>query len=299
MRLHVIGNVTEDLVFRLDRLPLPGETRIAADRIADIGGKGFNQALIAARAGVSVRLTAPIGTDDAGRRAATIAAEEGLMADFPTLASATDQSIIWVDGNGENVIVSSAVAAQSLTRQAAISALDSAEPVDWLLLQGNLTRDATEAALRAAREKGVATAVNAAPIQWSFAGLWPLVDLAIVNSEEARILGSNEDPRRAAEKLLDIGASTVLLTLGAEGAVHIGPGGACHAPAYQTEVVDTAGAGDTFTAVFLAAVSQGKSEEDALAAAARGSALTVSRPGTFSAFPTKSELASILGTKKS
>lgn len=295
MTIHVIGNVTEDLIFRLDRLPDPGETLIAAARQSDIGGKGLNQALICARAGVPTRLTAPVGRDEAGRRAARIAEEEAIVADFPALGPDTDQSIIWVDAQGENVIVSTAAAAAALDPGAAAAALAQAAPGDTLLMQGNLTRETTEAALSAARKAGVRTVVNAAPIQWSYGGLWERIDLLIVNREEARSLGGEDDATTAAAGLMGRGVGAVLLTLGRDGAVLLEPGGTVTVPAEKVEAVDTAGAGDTFTAVYLAARQRGFSDRNAMTAAARAAALTVARRGTFSAFPTASELADILG----
>ena len=147
----------------------------------------------------------------------------------------------------------------------------------------------------AARAGGIATAVNAAPIQWSYDGLWPLVDLAIVNREEARTLGGDGDTERAARVLLSRGAGAVLLTLGAGGSVLLTHDDSHRAPAHLTHVVDTAGAGDTFTSVFLAACNLGRSRAEALLAGAHASALAVSRAGTFSAFPSRAELAEILG----
>lgn len=295
MTVFVIGNVTEDLVFRLDRLPLPGETRIAADRLSDIGGKGLNQAVVLARCGQDVRLGAPVGRDEAAHRAAGLAAAEGVQADLRQTNHPTDQSIIYVDALGENVIVSSAAAARSLTGAEAEAALRNGTADDVLLMQGNLSRETTEAALRAARSRSMKTAVNAAPIQWDFATIWPLVDLAIVNVPELQALSGSSHVATGAQLLAGAGAGEVLVTLGGEGAVLFSPDGDIAVPAVRTHVVDTAGAGDTFTAVFLAARIRGRDDRQSLLASATAASLTISRRGTFSAFPRRDELAEILG----
>ena len=76
MTVHVVGNVTEDLVFSLSRLPRAGETIIASERLADIGGKGLNQAVLLARAGCNVKLVAAVGADAAGERALALVRAE-------------------------------------------------------------------------------------------------------------------------------------------------------------------------------------------------------------------------------
>ena len=295
MTVFVLGNVTEDLVFRLDSLPMPGETLIAADRLSDIGGKGFNQAVVLARCGQEVRLSAPVGRDEAARRAADLARAEGIWADLCQTDHPTDQSIIYVDAVGENVIVSSAAAASSMTGAEAEATLGVGTAGDLLLMQGNLGRETTELALRAARKRGMTTAVNAAPIQWDFSGLWHLVDLAIVNEHELQALSGSSHVATGALLLADAGAREVLVTLGGEGAELFRNGVVIHAPAVRTKVVDTAGAGDTFTGVFLAARLFGRNDRPSLLAAATAASLTISRRGTFSAFPSKKELAAILG----
>ena len=295
MTVHVIGNVTEDVVLRLDRLPEPGETLIATRQQTDIGGKGFNQALILARCGIDTLLTAPVGGDKAGRSAAALASAVGLRTAFIESPHPTDQSIIYVDASGENTIVSTTDSAATITSSTVIDNLDAMSPGTTVLLQGNLSRDATLAALTAARQRGFATVVNAAPIQWSFDDLWPFTDLAIVNVPELRALTGHAEPDDGADFLRAAGVGDVLLTRGGEGAVLYGNQSTIAIPAALAEVRDTAGAGDTFTAVFLAARVLGHDDKEALCAAALASAITVSRHGTSSAFPTGEELRAILG----
>lgn len=295
MTVFVLGNVTEDLVFRLDRLPLPGETRIALDRLSDIGGKGLNQAVVLARCGQVVKLNAPVGRDEAARRAAELVASEGILAALRETDHPTDQSIVYVDARGENVIVSSATAASSMTMTEAVATLAVGARGDLLLMQGNLSRETTEMALRTARDRGMTTAVNAAPIQWDFSTLWPLIDIAIVNEHELHALSGSQHVAAGARLLLDAGAKEVLVTLGGEGAMLFGRDKEVNVPAVRTTAIDSAGAGDTFTAVFLAARLLGLADRQSLVSAATAASLTISRRGTFSAFPNSDELKKILG----
>ena len=80
--IYVIGNASIDTLFRLEHLPLPGETLVAeAGTTEDLGGKGANQAIVVARCGGHVRLVGPIGTDAAGQRIRANLAAEGVATD--------------------------------------------------------------------------------------------------------------------------------------------------------------------------------------------------------------------------
>jgi ribokinase len=289
--LHVIGNVTEDIAFRVPALPRPGETLIADARTADLGGKGLNQAVIAARSGVAVRLLAPVGEDEVAASAAALAKAEGIAATLPALAPASDQSVIWVATSGENVIVSSAAAAGALDAAAVDAFLEAAAPGDSLLLQGNLTRAATAAALSRARASGLATIANPSPIRWDWTGLWAKVDLAVVNRLELATLTGADGLEDGIAALHRAGARTVLLTMGAEGALLDGPNGRLVQPAAPADVIDTAGAGDTLCGVYVARRMLGDAPGAALAWAARAAAVTIARPGTHGAFPDRAALA--------
>lgn len=291
MRAVVVGNVTEDLVFSLPRLPRAGETLIASARLADIGGKGLNQALLLARAGCAARLVAAVGDDQAGERARDLAARELPDAALVSVDAPTDQSIIHVAEGGENHIVSSAFAADALTAETALAAMGEVGPGDAVVVQGNLPAATTRAVLAAGREAGAWTIANPSPIRWDWSALLPLVDLAIVNRTElADLAGANAE----AAALRALGAGAVLLTLGAEGACLTGEAGETRTSAAPVDAVDTAGAGDTFAAAFVAARLGGMEAGVALRGAAAAAALTVSRRGTFSAFPTREEMRACL-----
>lgn len=294
MTVFVVGNVTEDLVFRLPRLPREGETLIAEGRLADIGGKGLNQALILGRAGCSVDLVAPVGRDEAGRRAQALVESELPGTRLGIVEAPTDQSIIYVSASGENHIVSSAFAADSLMPGDVSGALSAAAPGDALVVQGNLSAETTRAALETARRRGVWTVANPSPIRWDWTALWPLIDLAAVNRQELAELSGEVETQRAIEVLRAAGLTEVLVTLGGQGAELHRAAGRVAVSAQAVRVVDTAGAGDTFCGTFVAARLAGREVEQALRAAARAAALTVSRSGTLSAFPDRAELAACL-----
>jgi len=164
-------------------------------------------------------------------------------------------------------------------------------PGDAVVVQGNLTEAVTRAVLAAGREAGAWTVANPSPIRWDWAPLLPLVDLAIVNRPELRAL-AGEGAGGAA--LRARGAAEVLLTLGAEGSRLVSASGETAVPAAPAAAVDTGGAGDTFAAAYVAARLTGAPAGPALRGAAAAAALTVSRRGTLSAFPTREEMRACL-----
>lgn len=292
-RLLVVGNVTEDLSFRLPYLPRPGETLIADGRSASLGGKGLNQAVIAARCGVAVTLFAPVGRDSVADRAQALAAEEGIHADFPRITDRSDQSVITVARSGENTIISDAVAADALDPVAAASHVDAFRPRDTILVQGNLTLATTHAVLATARDRGITTYVNPSPIRWEWSELWPLVDTVVVNRLELATLSGTEDMEAGIATLRAAGCGRVLVTLGADGAILSDATGTFRQAAVAAQVVDTAGAGDTFCGVFLAREMCGDTPQQALAHAATAAAITVSHEGTHGAFPDAATLRAL------
>lgn len=292
-RLLVLGNATVDVVRRVARLPAIGETVLGQAPSRCAGGKGFNQAVVAARAGARVELVAAIGGDadaDFLRRAAAhepLAGTGWIVADV-----ATDSSSIWVDDDGRNMIASSAACAHGIDAATARDVVGARLGAgDWLLLQGNLTQAATQAAVAAARAQGGHVAVNAAPICFSFDVVRAGCDLLIVNEVEAVALSGVSDPERGARDLSRAGA--VVLTLGARGALAWDRDGAIAVAAPPVAAVDSAGAGDVLVGTLVAELARGAGMPAALALAVAAASLSVTRPGTSTSFPTTAEIAAL------
>jgi ribokinase len=294
LTILVLGNATVDLSYAVERLPLPGETLLARSKLVDAGGKGLNQALVAHRAGAPVRLCAPIGDDTAAQVILRHVEAEGLSSTFlQRNAGTTDESLIFVSPSGENAIVSTADAARSLQVTVVRDALTGLNGDDLLLMQGNLTRSTTLAGLEAARAAGLRTVLNPAPIAFDYSGLWPLIDVAVLNEVEATLLGGSEDTDGAAAHLLAAGSRCVVTTLGATGARLYDASGMAVVPAPPVTAVDTTGAGDVVCGVLAAGLAQGMATRVALGWAVAAATLSVTRRGTGAAFPTGAELAEL------
>ncbi|MCU0902103.1 MAG: ribokinase [Cypionkella sp.] len=290
MRAFVIGNVALDEAVTVDDLPAFGASIHGQAGQTDLGGKGANQAIVLGRAGVPCRFCAAIGEDSRADDIRLRLAAEPLETDLVRIAGvASDFSIILRTASGDNAVITTNAAASGLTPDAACAALAGATKDDLLVLQGNLSAETTIAALRQARQVGMRTALNPSPLRPFFGALWPLVNMAFVNESEAAALGG-------IDALLAAGVPQVVLTLGAHGARLVTTSGNTLVPAAPCKVVDTTGAGDCFlsTALASAALRGVAMDPRALRHAAAAAAITVSRPGTGAAFPTKAELAEIL-----
>src|ERR1700761_143557 len=170
--IFVVGNAGLDLRLSLPRLPQAGETLLGSDAVRAPGGKGLNQAVVAARCGARVHFCAPLGSDAAANDVEQALSAEGLATlALPRLPFATDFSFLMAFPDGENSIVSSGVCAAALTFEQVEPALSGIGAGDVLLLQGNLSRDTTASALAFGRRRGATTLFNPAPLWWDAASV--------------------------------------------------------------------------------------------------------------------------------
>lgn len=284
-RVVVIGNAGLDLRLEVPRLPLAGETLVGSAGTRAPGGKGLNQAVVAARCGAAVHFCAPLGHDDAEANEVTRhLSREGLAGlVLPRLPYATDFSLLMVLPDGENSIVSTSACSLALTAALAWPIVRELDEGDVVLMQGNLSLATTEALLAAARMRKAMTIFNPAPF-------WPGADklvrhcsLVIANRIEAQALGSSIDD-----------ADRAIVTLGSDGCVLVERRQRRSFPAEAVAAVDTTGCGDTFCGVMAAALAKGGTVDQAIAAAQKAAALTATRPGAFDALPSGEDLAGLM-----
>src|SRR5580704_9442237 len=292
--IHVIGNAAVDSVIRVERFPRPGETIVALGASEDLGGKGANQAVVAARCGAPVHLAAPIGNDALGERIRSSLDREGVQTDGLTTSSyGTDRCVITVDRHGENTIMSLIDAARHFDPIAETRIESWISAGDLVVMQGNLRPSVTRDCLTLAKSKGATTVLNPSPTYEAEGYDWTLIDLALVNRGEAVELAGGE-AEEAAGALCKRGAGAVVLTLGADGAVFFSADDTFRVAAPQVIAIDAVGAGDVFCGVLIAAKALGRNWRNALAAAAEAASISVTRKGVFASFPSREEIAAIL-----
>lgn len=291
MHIYVCGNITVDEFWQVDHFPAEGESALGNKVHSDVGGKGANQAMILSRCGLTTSLITATGEDSQGEWLRQRASDENLLL-LPASASVpfSDNSVIFTTAQGDNAIMTSNAAANSLTPERVSDWLQAAQPGDIFLQQGNLSAQTTLALFRLAKSRGMTTVFNPSPVSPAFVDCWPWIDIAVVNQGEATLL----QPRLSSH-------GSLITTLGAGGAELQRDQQRWRVPAMQADVVDTTGAGDTFLAVLLASSLLRQTAPDSLALrhATAAAALTVSRRGTWRAFPTRAELQAILSATQS
>jgi ribokinase len=273
--IGVVGSVNLDLVARVDRFPLPGETVTGATIDRHPGGKGANQALAARRLGARVYLLACLGTDDLAEEALAGLKSEGVNLDYCSYleAHSTGLALIWVSADGENKIVVAPGA------NAEFHAEHLRMPqVDAVVAQLEVPQDTIIAA--AERNQRFLT-LNAAPARPVASELLDRADLLVVNELEAKALGSALQHYRGLLATTFGSAGAVLSRNGREVA---------RAQAPKVTAVDTTGAGDTFTAALTVGLVEGMDPEAALQRACLAAAISVTRAGAQGS-PTRQELA--------
>ena len=299
-RVAVVGSYGVGLTMRLPRVPVEGETIAGGEFSSGHGGKGSNQAVGAARLGADVTLLTAIGADSMGDGARRLWAEEGIdaSATVTVQSAATMVGMILVEPSGENRIVIATGALDHLSTEHVTSFRRQLADADIAVVSLEIPLATAVTALRTAREAGTRTLLNPAPAQPLPESAWQDIDVLTPNRTEAAILlGHDPDAQESAcdlaAQLHAKGVGTVVITLGPDGAFVQDAEGARTIPAAAPRaVVDTTGAGDSFTAALAVALAEDQSIEAATRFAALAGAHTVSIPEVIPALPRRDDLDS-------
>jgi ribokinase len=289
-RVFVLGNAMVDLALPMARLPLPGETVVAEGMSRAPGGKGLNQAVVAARAGADVFFQARIGRDaDGAFVSARLDAEPFAGLHLLPCEEPTDLSIVMVSSDSENSIVSLCQAADAMTTADAVGFAGLMRAEDWLVIQGNLPLDVTASGAATARSRGGYVLFNAAPLRWAVTTVLPHTDLLVVNRVEAVALSGHDDPAVAAAFLKAGGARSVVVTLGQAGCLWLDTT-LHHRAAAPAHALDSTGAGDSFCGALVAALAAHVAFDKGIDRAQAAALVAVTRRGAFAALPSSVEL---------
>jgi len=288
MTIYCYGSINIDHFYTLPHLVAAGETLATLAYRTDLGGKGANQSVAAARAGAVVRHIGAVGADGAGM-VALLAAYGVDVEGVQRLEGATGHAVVMVDPQGENAILLHGGSNRALSLDAAVTALAGAEMGDILLMQNETAHQVALAS--AAQGRGMEVIYSAAPFDLdALVAVLPHVTILVVNAIEAAQL-----QEATGLALQDLPVETVVVTRGADGASwHARGWPDVIVPALPTQVVDTTGAGDCFTGSLAAALDAGLGPEAAMRFAAAAASLQVSRHGTAAAMPELSEIRALL-----
>lgn len=289
----VVGSANVDHVVEIDHRPAGGETILGSDLVFTPGGKGANQAVAAGLLGGSVGFVGCVGADSSGDLLVGSLAGAGVdLAGVLRVGEPTGVAIIMLTPDGENSIIVAPGANRQVTPEVVA---DNAE----LLADARVVVAQLEIPLESVVEAvwyapGARLVLNAAPAAPLPAELLAECDPLVVNGSEAALLlgdGAPEDGAGLAAALLELGARSVVVTMGAAGAfVAEGDGGPVHVTAAEVEAVDTTGAGDAFVGALAVRLAEGSGLAEAASFASRVAGIAVTKRGAQSSYPSRAEL---------
>ena len=293
----VVGSLNADLVFRSARLPSPGETLSAHGFHISPGGKGGNQAVMAARLGATVTMVGRVGADPFGQQLLDALREQGVGIEHVGIDSTLPTGVagILVDDDARNCILVAAGANGSVTPDHVRTAADAIRSAKVLLCQLEIPEEATLEAFRIARAAKVRTILTPAPVRAMSEELLRLTDVCVLNDTEAdSLIGTAGEPDAIARALRERGPTVVIITLGERGCYLSGSESDGLFAAPTVTAVDTTGAGDAFVGALAVELAGGGSLRLAIPRAITAAALSVTRPGAQASYPSRAEVEAFL-----
>ena len=291
MKILSFGSLNYDHVYEMDHFVEPKETQSSLAYTRGFGGKGLNQSIALAKAGMEVYHAGRVGSD--GQDFIDYLNKYGVNTDYLLKddSLATGHAIIEVC-NGQNCIILHGGANQAIDERQIDEVLTHFEKDDVLLIQNEISNLAY--LIDKASEKGLLIVFNTAPMNEKVF-TYPLnkIDIFIVNEIEGAGLAGIES--KDYEEIIaglkkKFPGKKIVMTVGESGSYYICDDLLIHQDAYKVEAIDTTAAGDTFTGFFLASYLKDKDVEKALDLAAKASSITVQGKGAAQSIPGIEEL---------
>ncbi|MCA9838589.1 MAG: ribokinase [Trueperaceae bacterium] len=303
IRICMVGSAMTDLIARVPRLPAPGETLIGSSFRIGFGGKGSNQAVMAARLGAKVSVVVKLGKDVFGENYLQNYKDQGINTDFVFFDEDRSSGVAPItvdDTSGQNSIVIVPGANDSLCSEDVQKAKSAITEAHVVICQLETPLEASLEAFKIARENQALTILNPAPARDLPDEILELTDIFAPNEVEAAMLSGQsieklEDAKQVAQALLKRGPKHVIITLGDKGAVFVSQGGEAKVhQAEQVKAVDTTGAGDAFVGSLAYFLGADWALEKAVARACDLATLSVQKPGTQTSYPYRKEVLNLL-----
>jgi ribokinase len=295
----VVGSSNTDMVIKVPRLPLPGETVLGGRFSVLAGGKGANQAVSAARAGGHVCFISKVGRDDFGERSLEGFKNEGI--DVSQIKQDPDAptgvAMIYVNDRAENCIAVAAGANENLSETDIALAGKMIAEASVLVVQLEIPIKTVEKAVKLAAEADVTVILNPAPAQVLSDNILRHVSILTPNETEASLLTGmkvTDNLDAVADKLHRKGVKTVIITLGSRGSFVSSDTFTGLIPAFTVKAIDTTAAGDVFNGALAVGLAEKKPLVDAIQFANAAAALSVMQMGAQVSAPTDKEIKDFL-----
>jgi len=292
--IAIVGSATMDLTAYTDTVPEAGQTLLGRDFTTGFGGKGANQAVIAAHCGADVYFIGTLGRDSFGNAIAANFSAVGINTDYLERSdSPSGVAHIWVDRNGENRIIIVPGANHDIEIAKAVSAINYIPELAIVIAQCEIKQEVTIASFVAAKARGCITILNPAPFEELSPQLLEVTDWLIPNETEFQSIthtNANDDSNLANFRP----GKNSIVTLGSQGAVLIGSDRTLtRSSAPSVHVEDTTGAGDAFVGTFAYGLASGMQSIDAVAFGIKVASLSVTRKGAQSSYPSQAEIKTL------
>ena len=289
MKVLNIGSMNLDYVYSVDHIIAPGETQATYGMNVFLGGKGINQSIALAKAGVDIYHGGMIGED--GQVFLDACRDHGVHDEFiRTIDEKTGHTIIQVDKNAQNCILLFGGANQSLTEEYIDEVLEHFEAGDILLLQNEVNK------LDYIIDRKLVIALNPSPYNEKIEACdLSKISIFLLNEiEGAQITGLTEPNDILASMRKRFPEAKIVLTLGKDGARYSDKDCEYEQPIFPVKAVDTTAAGDTFTGFFIAGLLEEYDISEALRIASKAASIAVSREGAVASIPTIQEVMKTL-----
>ncbi|MBQ8144980.1 MAG: ribokinase [Butyricicoccus sp.] len=289
MKVLNIGSMNLDNVYSVDHVVQPGETEASYGMNVFLGGKGMNQSVALAKAGVEVYQGGMIGED--GQPFLDACKEFGVNGKFiRQIPGKTGHAIIQIDKNAQNCILLYGGANQMLTEEYVDELLAHFTAEDMLLLQNEVNM--LPYIVDKAYEKGMQIAINPSPFNEKLNDVdMSKIGLFLMNEVEGFQVTGETEPDAIIAKVQELYPhAKIVLTLGKDGAVYADGDDKFFQPIFKVQAVDTTAAGDTFTGYFIAGLASGMPIPEVLRMSAKASSIAVSREGAVPSIPYREEV---------
>ena len=289
MKVLNYGSLNFDFVYAVDHIVAPGETLSSSRLEQHFGGKGLNQSIALARAGVPVFHAGLVGED--GQAFLDLCQKSGVDTRYiGSTPGKSGHAIIQVDKNAQNCILLFGGSNQLQTKEYIDSVLANFEKGDILLLQNEV--NLLPYLIDKASEIGMTIVLNPSPFDEKIAACdLGKVGVFLLNEVEGAQLTGKSDPEQITQEIrARYPHAIVVLTLGEAGSVYDDGKTTVRQPIFKVKAVDTTAAGDTFTGYFIYSLVQGMPAAEGLSIAAKASAIAVSREGATDSIPTLAEV---------
>ena len=293
MKVLNVGSMKLDLVYSVDHIVQPGETEASFALDTFLGGKGRNQSVALAKAGVEVYQGGMIGED--GQPFLDACAEYGVHAEYiRKVEGKSGHAVIQIDKNAQNCSLLYGGANQMLTEAYVDEVLEGFEAGDILLLQNEVNM--LPYIVDKAHAKGMQIALNPSPFNEKLKEVdMGKISIFLLNEVEGGQIPGLTAPDDIIAKLLEMFPhAKIVLTLGKDGAVYVDAEQKVFQPIFKVKAVDTTAAGDTFTGYFLAGLAEGMPIPDVLKMSAKASSIAVTRAGAVPSIPLRTEVEEAL-----